>query len=296
MQKKISDIGHSLTQFQANFEKLLSENLSQLGEKSPLRDACAYALLNGGKRFRPFLVHLVASAVSPKALISQASLAVEYFHTASLIADDLPCMDDDDIRRSVPSLHKAFGESTALLASYALIASGYGALVKNAHLLIQQKVPFAHQADAICTLAVENVSYNTGLWGATGGQYLDIFPPDLSFETIKDVIYKKTVSLFEISFVFGWLYAGGDINLLDDVKKAAAHFGMAFQIADDLGDQEQDLINGRKINVATIIGRDNAIDMFHKEMATYCTQLSTLNIATPELLGLAEATALSIKS
>ncbi len=287
MPKKINDVGLSLFQFQKNFEKLLAEHLSDLGDKSPLHNACEYALLNGGKRFRPFLVHLVANAVQPGALVSQAALAVEYFHTASLIADDLPCMDDDDMR---PSLHKAYNEPTALLASYALIASGYNALAKNARQLVQEKVPYAERADGICTLAVENVSFNTGLWGATGGQYLDIFPPDLTFATIKDVIYKKTVSLFEISFVLGWLYAGGELNRLEDVKKAAAHFGMAFQIADDIGDQEQDKINERKINVANVIGKEPAIEMFHAEMIAYKSQLEALGIASPELLGLANET------
>ncbi|MBA2728100.1 MAG: polyprenyl synthetase family protein [Parachlamydiaceae bacterium] len=294
MQKNNSKIDDSLSQYRVKFEKLLNDNLSNLGDKSTLRDACAYALLNGGKRFRPFLVHLVANAVRPGALISQASIAVEYFHTASLIADDLPCMDDDDLRRDVPSLHKAFNESTALLASYALIASGYGALAKNARQLVQEDTPYAQHADAICTLAIENVSYNTGLWGATGGQYLDIFPPDLTFATIKDVIYKKTVSLFEISFVLGWLYAGGNMRLVEDVKKAAANFGMAFQIADDIGDQEQDQINGRKINVATIIGQKQAVELFHEEMNSYKKHLSLLGIATPELLGLADAASFHI--
>lgn len=293
MSNKKSELANCLSKFQENFELTLSASISSWGKKSVLHDACAYALLNGGKRFRPFLVHLVAEAVHPNAPVAEAALAVEYFHTASLIADDLPCMDNDDLRRAKPSLHKAFDESTALLTSYALISSGYAALTKNAHHLSLMKMPYAQHADAICTLAVENVSFNTGLWGATGGQFFDIFPPDLSLETIKEVIYKKTVSLFEISFVLGWIYAGGDLQLLAPLKKAAANFGMAFQIADDLGDQEQDLINGRKINVANLIGKDKAVELLHQEIHSYRRQLEILRIDTPGLLNLADEKALT---
>src|SRR5262249_40545426 len=159
---------------------------------------------------------------------------------------------------SKPSLHKAYDESTALLGSYALIAAGYGCLAKNARHLGQAQLPYASQADLICTLALENVTYNTGLSGATGGQYLDIYPPEITLGEAKKVIHYKTVSLFEISFVLGWLYAGGDIAKLDIVKKAAAHFGLAFQIVDDLEDEEQDIINARKINISAIVGRHQA--------------------------------------
>jgi len=289
MPQDMTQTEHSLTRYQVKFEQLLKENIPLLGEQNRLRDACEYALLNGGKRFRPFLVHLVAEALQPGAPVSQVALAVEYLHTASLIADDLPCMDDDDERRSKPSLHKAFDESTALLASYALIAAGYGGLAKNSRELSDSAMPYAHRANAICALALENVSANTGLLGATGGQFLDIYPPDLSIQTIKEVLHKKTVTLFEISFVLGWLYAGGDLDRLEEVKKTAAAFGMAFQIADDLGDQEQDEINGRKINMATVAGREMAIKMLHHELAQYRQHLAALGIATPALLSLATA-------
>lgn len=284
-----TEMENNLSLFQHQFTVRLQESISLLGRKTVLRDACEYALTNGGKRFRPLLVHLVANALNPDAPIFQAALAVEYLHTASLIADDLPSMDNDDERRSKPSLHKAFDESTALLASYALIAEGYGCLAKNAVDLALFKMPYADQASVICMCALENVTYNTGLCGATGGQFLDIFPPDLSLETIIEVIHKKTVSLFEISFVLGWLYAGGNLERLDEVKKAAAHFGMAFQIADDLGDQEQDAANGRQINIATILGRQAALEMLEVEIEAYKKQMFSLEIATPQLQALAQA-------
>lgn len=285
-----SDSTHTLAQLKATvfahsetMEQLIRDNVSCLGPKGKLRDACEYALTNGGKRFRPILVSMVAAAVNPNADVSQAALAVEYFHTASLIADDLPCMDNDAERRNKPATHIVFGESTALLASYSLIAAGYDCLAKNSQMLAASTSPHASQAGAIGLLAIQNVSRNTGLHGASGGQFLDIFPPDLSWSTVHEVICKKTVSLFDISFVLGWLYAGGDIELLPQVSKAAYHFGMAFQIADDLGDIKQDALNGRNVNAASIYGCTDARALVLKEIELYRNAIHILQINSEEL-------------
>lgn len=260
-------------------EELLRANIRTLGEKSILRDACEYALLNGGKRFRPALVLMIAEALNEELDVSQAALAIEYFHTASLIADDLPSMDNDDKRRNMPSLHKAFGEATALLASYALIAAGYECIAKNAQ-RISNEVP---DSDRICVLALENATYNTGLHGATGGQHLDLFPPGKSLKNLQTLIQMKTVSLFEISFVFGWLFGGGAIDRLPAVKRAAYHFGMAFQIADDIDDMEQDATNERAINIAVLIGKLAASKMFHAELEQFEEKIKLLEIKSHPL-------------
>ena len=271
----ISDFTRLIGSYRSQLELLIKENIPALGPKTQLRDACEYALLNGGKRFRPALVLMIAKALGSKIDASQAALAIEYFHTASLIADDLPCMDDDDFRREKPSTHKIFGEGSALLASYALISAGYGCIVKNSQIL-------PTNGDQVCRLALENATENTGLLGATGGQFLDLFPPDLSIETLREIIHKKTVSLFEISFIFGWLFGGGDLHRLDEVKKAASHFGMAFQIADDLTDVAQDIKNQRKVNFALVFGPENALDAFRIEKEAFLNTIETLNIKTPE--------------
>src|SRR3989344_7419672 len=117
--------------YRKRVEEDLRHSIEKLGEKNGLRDACEYALTNGGKRLRPIFVLMIADAIGEGLDAMPAALGVEFFHTASLIADDLPCMDDDDTRRSRPSLHKAFGESVAILASYTLIAAGYGAIYEN---------------------------------------------------------------------------------------------------------------------------------------------------------------------
>ena len=251
MQTQIS-FASILKPYQQIVEQKLKGNIEQLGPKNPLRDACEYALLNGGKRFRPALVFMIAKALGHEVDVSQAAMGIEFFHTASLIADDLPCMDNDDERRNKPTTHRIYGESVALLATYALIAAGYACLAKNAHALKQGEHPFAGQSDHLCVLALENATHNTGLLGATGGQFLDLTPPNLSLGLVQEVIQKKTVTLFEISFVLGWLFGGGNLDQLDLVKRSAAHFGMAFQIADDLDDMTQDLEHQHALNIANI--------------------------------------------
>jgi len=248
-----------LLPYRERIENQIQQHISSLGPKTLLRDACEYALMNGGKRFRPALVYMVADALDKGLDPSYSALAIEYFHCASLVVDDLPCMDNDDVRRGQPATHKKFGESTALLVSYALIAAGYEAIAKNSE---------SFSGD-VCRLAVECASYNTGLAGATGGQYLDVYPKDLSLEALREVLQKKTVSLFEISFVFGWLYGGGNQKELNQIKKAAEHFGMAFQIADDLGDQEQDTKNGRLVNFAVVFGETQAKELLKQEITAF---------------------------
>ena len=263
------------------FETFLEQNILLLGEQSKLRDACEYALLNGGKRIRPLIVMMVARALGNNLDVLEACLSVEYFHTASIIADDLPCMDNDDYRRSKPALHKMHGETVALLASYALISAGYEKIFHSVQSLSKQKAPFSERANEACAISLDAATRCAGISGAVGGQFKDIFPKDRSLEEILDVIYKKTVTLFEIAFVFGWVFGGGMLSRLDEVKRAAYHFGMAFQLADDLGDMAQDEKNEREINAANLLGKERTLKVFHKEMAAFEDLLKELELDTP---------------
>lgn len=272
-----------LRSYQIIIESKIQENLPLFGPQTKLREACEYSLINGGKRVRPAVALMVSKALGLGGDVSHAALAVEYFHTASLVVDDLPCMDDDDERRCKPSVHKAFGEPMALLVSYALIAEGYGSIAKNTQSLKHSKAPHASYAETIGMMVLENAAYNTGMQGATGGQFLDLSPPDLSWPTLREIIHKKTVSLFEIAFVAGWLFGGGSPNQMNLVKKAASHFGTAFQIADDMGDVEQDQKNERQVNVAAIFGIEVAERIHRDEVEGYLSVLKELNIYTPDL-------------
>ncbi|SPJ31990.1 polyprenyl synthetase family protein [Candidatus Protochlamydia amoebophila] len=278
---------HSILEpYKSHVEQIIQNNMDCLGDKTSLRDACEYALLNGGKRFRPALVLMIAKALGFQVDVSQAALCVEYFHTASLIADDLPCMDNDDERRNAPTLHKIFGESTSLLATYTLIAAGYACLARNTAILKDSAHPYVNQKERLCVLALENATQNTGILGATGGQYLDLNPPNLSLKTLKEVIEKKTVTLFEISFVLGWIFGGGVLEKLSLVKKCAGHFGMAFQIADDLGDMKQDSFHDHTMNFANVYGKPAATQLFHDEIHQFNQTLTALDFQSEDLQAL----------
>jgi geranylgeranyl diphosphate synthase type II len=260
--------------YSKEIEKKIIHTIQDLGPKSVLRDACEYALKNGGRRFRPALVLLIADSLPHQKDASDAALAVEYFHTASLIADDLPCMDDGWERRNHPTLHRIFGESTALLTTYALIAVGYDLIRKNA------------KNFAMLSLALEYATLNTGIFGATGGQYDDLHPQTLNETALRKVIAMKPGALFEISFIFGWLFGEGDPQLLPEVKKAAYHFGMAFQIIDDFEDLDKDLKEGRQMNYPALVGKENAFLVLEEEIQGLKLALEKLQLKSPELFSL----------
>lgn len=277
-----------LTSYQQKIIQGIRLQIPRLGSKTVLRDACEYALMNGGKRLRPTVVLMIAEALGHGSDVIPAALAIEYFHTASLVADDLPCMDDDDERRNNPSVHKKYGETIAMLVSYALIAAGYGCLAENAQRLRNQALSFSEEADHLCVLALENATYNTGLMGATGGQFMDVFPSEAKPAVIKEIIHKKTVSLFEISFVSGWLFGGGNLALLSLVKKAASHYGTAFQIADDVADLLQDNQTKSLVNYACCFGEQQALKEINQEIKSYQETLDKLNLSQTCLMQLTD--------
>lgn len=264
-------------------EQEIAKSILSFGEKTKLRDACEYALTNGGKRFRPLVVILVAEALGNGLNVYESALSVEFFHTASLIADDLPCMDNDDERREKPSTHKIYGEAIALLASYSLLTAAFEKIHRNSIVMRESSSPFSQFSDRACAIGLKIATECAGICGATGGQFLDLFPPNQSLETVKQVIYKKTVTLFEVSFVLGWVFGGGKVEFLDKVKKVAYHFGMAFQTADDLGDMLQDEKKQKEISIARLIGKERALILFEEEMRQLNRELSDLSILTPSI-------------
>ncbi len=248
------------------FEKELIASIERMGDKSALRDACEYALLSGGKRLRPLFVLMIGKCLGRKnSELIEAALAVEYFHTASLIADDLPCMDDDDQRRNRPTLHKVYHKSIALLASYTLIALGYEGIYRSGEM--------ARSSEATVK-ALKLASKCAGIQGATHGQFIDLFPPDQSIETFEKTILQKTATLFQLSFAFGWLFGGGDSTMLPKIEQAAIHLGIAFQISDDL----QDLGSDRNETFCSLLGFEAGLERFEAEMHAYETLMEGLGV------------------
>lgn len=258
-----------LKKYQIQLQEVLQKEVDSFGPKNSLRDAIEYALLTEGKRFRPAIVLMIAESLGVQESPVDAALAIEYFHTASLIADDLPCMDNDSLRRNRPTLHLVFGETIALLASYALISAGYQKIA-SASKKMGEKGPL------ICQLALENAGYNTGVFGATGGQYLDLYLEEPNGESVMEIIEKKTGTLFEISSVFGWLFGGGEIEALPLIKKIANHFGKAFQILDDFADIDQDRAKKCPINYPLAVGEKKGLEILTQELNALFKYLEAL--------------------
>lgn len=198
-----------------------------------LRNAMEYSLLNGGKRLRPLLVY--AAACTFNANIENADIpaaAVELIHTYSLIHDDLPCMDDADMRRGRPASHKEFGEGMAVLAGDAL------------HTLSMQLIS-SHPAPLPAERRVqmmEVLSKACGPFGMAAGQALDLTvmsDDSISTRLMEDIYRLKTGALFSACLELGWLASKDD----DDVNQQAMRefgdcIGLAFQIQDDILDME----------------------------------------------------------
>ena len=241
---------------------------------SHLREACFYALETGGKRIRPALVYMIAEKLGGDRYVNPAALCIEFLHTSSLIADDLPCMDNDTLRRGRPTLHCAYDETTALLASYALIGAAYEILGKG-----------FERHMSIAPFALQQVGASTGIRGISGGQYLDIFhSKEKGFEAVE----KKTAALFETALVLGWLFGGGPIFELPRVKRAGRKLGVAFQILDDLLDLEQDREKG-SLNLALEWGVEEAVARYFAEEKSLLADLKALRIDSEPLKALLEA-------
>lgn len=233
--------------YKTRIEESLVSSMPYFGPPaSLLRDAVEHALMGQGKRVRSALVFALSDAIGNNNDVTDSALAVEYFHTASLIADDLPCMDDEKIRRGRAALDKKYGESTAILSTYALIAAGYDRIRING-----QK----NGKENLISVAIENIAKNTGAVGAVAGQLKDLFCNEWDEATILEVIDKKTGTLFEVSFVLGWLFGGGDLAALNTVKELGVRAGRIFQIRDDFLDEKEDL---RGVNFICIAGRERA--------------------------------------
>jgi geranylgeranyl diphosphate synthase, type II len=264
------------------FEEALKEYLKHIPQKSPLLKPYTLVLSGKGKRVRPLIVLAVAEAlkgVSDEAMpFMDAAIATELFHTASLIADDLPCMDDAIERRGKKTLHALFGEDKALLTSYALLAEGYRLISQT-----QKQESDKHHVRRL--LAIENISFNMGLLGAAAGQSDDLsLTPLATKKEVLEMNQKKTATFFEASFVLGWLFGGGALSILPQVKRLSAHFGLAFQLADDIDDFEEDQRNHRFGNLAVFLGKKEAEKMFLAEQKAFYALLEKLEIKNKELL------------
>ncbi len=199
-----------------------------------LGEAMRYGVLDGGKRLRPLLALAAAHAVGASRVAAlRAACAVELIHAYSLVHDDMPCMDNDVLRRGKPTVHVQFGEAQAMLAGDAMQALAFEVLTPES----DASMPLALQA-RLCALLARAAGYS----GMAGGQAIDLASVGcpLDEQTLRDMHHRKTGALLRVSVLMG--AACGDID--ERVRDALAVYGdalgLAFQVVDDVLDVTQD--------------------------------------------------------
>ncbi len=193
-----------------------------------LKDAMNYSLLAGGKRLRPIICLSTASmfGIQEQTILPFAA-GIEMIHTYSLIHDDLPAMDDDDLRRGKPTCHKAFNEATAILAGDALLTDAFVFMCSTI-----QHISSENLLSAICELALAS-----GSSGMVGGQILDIEnTKTTSIDALHEIHMYKTSMLFQAACSSGAILAGADTYKIESLRNYGTALGTAFQIVDDLLD------------------------------------------------------------
>lgn len=273
-----------LEDYQKKVDASLSVFVNTLSQEGVLKEACAYALLNGGKRFRAIIAVLMAEILNKKACVMDAAISLECFHAASLVADDLPCMDDENERRGRPCLHEAFGEGVAILTTYSLISLGFE-LILSSEKTLNIKPPDILRRVII---SLETAAVGMGMRGASGGQFLDLFETRFSLGLFREMISSKTAVFFEGAFVVGFCLGGGNLKKLPLIRAAALHFGQAFQVADDFFDRERDALQ-KKPNILNLFGRDQAEKMFHEEKEDFSKKLKEAGIDSAPFLDILNA-------
>ena len=224
---------------------------------SSVADAMRYSITAGGKRLRPILCLASAEAVGGDHRVAMpAACALEFIHTYSLIHDDLPAMDNDTIRRGQPTLHVVAGEGMAILAGDGLLTEAFALMAREPRGTHPDLV--AHKVRVIGIVAV-----GAGAAGMVGGQAIDLacvtpdgtgaLPAPLDADALRAMHARKTGALIRASALAGAVMGGGSDAQVDGIDHAAADFGLAFQIIDDVLDVE-----GASADLGKTAGKDAA--------------------------------------
>lgn len=256
-------------------DRRLPELLPPSGERpEAVHQAMAYALTGPGKRVRPVLTLMVAELFGQRsAPVLDLACAVEMVHACSLVLDDLPSMDDANLRRGRPTVHRAFGEAVALLAALALLNRAYALVAESANRLsLRRYTP----EDMVHHLAAA-----IGSGGLIGGQALDLLskPEETDLALLEYIHSHKTGALFMAAAELGAIAADARRRDLETVSRFAKNLGLAFQIADDVLD-----VVGTPEETGKDTGKDEGKVTFVKLLGVPGAQA-----LAAELLGFAEA-------
>ncbi len=263
-------------------EKELRDRVNQLTAPSVIKESMLYSLEAGGKRIRPLLLFATLSAFGENTRKGlQTAAAIEMIHTYSLIHDDLPSMDNDDLRRGKPTNHKVFGDAFAILAGDALLTYSF-------QLLAETPDEFA---DASTKLAlIKELSKASGAEGMVGGQVADISgeEKDLSLSDLEYIHIHKTGKLLECSVVSGAILAGATEEQIKTLATFAYHLGLAFQIRDDILDLEgvEEIIGKRvgsdeinhKVTYPSLLSLEGAKKALHQHIELAKNQLKSTKL------------------
>lgn len=254
----------------AAVEEKLSELLSEkyIGAGG-LAEAMRYSTLGGGKRIRAALtIEFCKLFGGSEEQSLQFAAAIEMIQAYSLIHDDLPCMDDDDMRRGKPSCHIAFGEAPALLAGDTLLTYAFETVASAENV-----------SDRAVREATRYLAFNIGALGMAGGQMVDLGDASASYEELKKLHSMKTAALIKASAALGYiatLEGGPDSEIMKSISDYSECLGLAFQIKDDLLDVEGDAaVLGKGVSIDEKNGRVNALTFLTKDEArAECESLS----------------------
>ncbi|MEK4147380.1 polyprenyl synthetase family protein [Robertmurraya sp. FSL W8-0741] len=211
-------------------EQQLRTSVMQMKAPEIIKESMLYSLEAGGKRIRPMLLFATIDAFGDKVekgLLTAA--AIEMVHTYSLIHDDLPSMDNDDLRRGRPTNHKVYGDAFAILAGDALLTYSFQLIAETAEVGAETKLKL-----------IRELSVAAGAEGMVGGQVADISGENrrLTLDELEYIHIHKTGKLLAFSAVAGALLAGAPTAIVEQFRKFAHHLGLAFQIRDDILDLE----------------------------------------------------------
>ena len=241
-----------IASYRTRIERVLEECLALPDSGTArLREAMQYSTLGGGKRLRPILVYLTGESLgAPLAELDSPAAAVELIHVYSLVHDDLPAMDDDDLRRGRPTCHRAYDEATAILVGDALQALAFAMLADETK---------GHQDPAARLAMIRTLAQASGTSGMAGGQAVDLAAvgQNLTIDDIENMHRRKTGALIQGSVLLGAFAAGiADGPRLEALRTFGAEIGLAFQIQDDILDVEGD---------SSLLGKTTGADAAHNK-------------------------------
>lgn len=259
---KIGRIDRPLAQIAAEIDALFDRVLVLPSDPSSrLVEAMRYATIGGGKRLRPLLTCASADLFAvPRSMSLRAGLAVECIHAHSLIHDDLPCMDDDDLRRGKPTVHIAFDEATAVLAGDSLLALAFEILCD----------PETHPTAEVRAELTRELARAAGASGMARGQMLDLLPPQVpvDMEKIARLQRLKTGALINWAVEAGAVLGRASADDRTSLRGYAQNLGLAFQIADDLLDLAGDpAAVGKRLRKDQAQGKETFVTLLGEERA-----------------------------